>query len=258
MASDKRGKFIVLEGADNTGKSTIATLLSEWLTKEGISNEITRHPGSTPIGKELRKIVKNEKVSIPPIAEGLIMAADNNAFIELILRPSLAAGTWIISDRSNFISSMMYQVQSGASWEELDKIHAATHPNPPKIDILFILRASDGDRVIRKNLKTGASKHDEHFNEQGKHDRFEDRGATYNDGIARSYDRLMEEQHQRLLKFVEHTTEFNDPTPYVFYIDASKPVGVVLDNITETIKTLLLDDPAKKPNNNNNRPNNIR
>lgn len=253
MVEDNRGKFIVLEGADNTGKSTIATLLSEWLTKEGISNEITRHPGSTPLGKELRKVVKNEKVSIPPIAEGLIMAADNNAFIELILKPSLAAGTWIISDRNNYISSMMYQIQSGTSWEDLDNIHKATHPNPPKIDILFILRASDDDRKVRKGLKAGAS---EHFNEHGKHDRFEDRGSSYNEGVAKSYDRLMEEQHERLLKFVEHTVEFKDLTPYVFYIDASKSIGTVLDSIIETIRTLLLE-PANKTENGQDNHNNV-
>lgn len=236
--AEASGRFIVLEGADNTGKSTIATLLSEWLTKNGINNEITRHPGATPLGKELRKVVKNKGVSIPPVAEGLIMAADNSAFMELILKPALEAGTWIIGDRNNFISSMMYQVGSGASWAQLDAIHYATDPKPPMIDVLFILRADDKDRQLRKTLKTGAA---HHFDEEGKHDRFEDRGKDYNEGVARAYERLMEEQHERLLKFVKPTTEFKDPTPQVYYINASKPVGEVLGEITKKIETLLLD-----------------
>jgi len=238
-----RGKFIVLEGADCTGKSTIATLLSEWLAKEGIQNELTHHPGATPIGAELRKIVKSSDFTIPPITEGMIMGADNAAFIELVLKPALEAGTWVVGDRNNFVSSMAYQLESGASLDELTAIHDATCQNPPKIDLLFILRASDDDRQRRKSLKSGAP---QHFNEDGKHDRFEDRGGDYTAGIVRAYERLMEEQSDTLLKFVKPTTELKDPTPRCFYIDASQSVGTVLDNITETIKTLLLEEPAKQ------------
>ena len=64
------------------------------------------------------------------------MAADNNAFIELVLKPALAAGVWVIADRSNYISSLAYQIQSGTTLDELNKIHDATHPNPPKADMM--------------------------------------------------------------------------------------------------------------------------
>jgi dTMP kinase len=237
------GKFIVLEGADCTGKSTIAVLLSEWMAKNNLNNIITRHPGSTAFGQEVRAISKGSKNNIPPIAEGLLMAADNNAFIEDILKPNLNEGTWVIGDRNNFISSMAYQIMSGASFGELDAIHKATHPNPPKIDLLFILRADDEDRNRRQTLKSGGST-EFRGDPNSTDDRYESRGNDYVDGVVRAYDQLMEEQHERLLNFVAPAVEVpkDIPTPRCLYIDASKPVGEVLGAITENIKALLLEE----------------
>ncbi len=225
------GKFIVLEGADYTGKSTVVTLLSEWLLRNSIDNLITRHPGATPVGVALRKLIKEQDVPVPPRAEGLIMAADNAAFIDSVLKPTLATGRWVIGDRNNYISGLVYQIMSGNSLEDLDKIQAATSPaDQPKIDILFVLTA---DAEVRKNRRA--------IRNDGKPDRFEDRGTSYMDGIVRAYERLAEEHQTRLLKFVAATTTVPEPVPRIFYVDAGKPIGAVLDTITDVIKSLLLD-----------------
>lgn len=227
------GKFIVIEGPDLTGKSTIVSALSQWLTAKAITNLVTRHPGSTPVGAALRKLVKEsrlDEVAIPPRTEGLIMAADNAAFIDLILKPQLEQGTWVIGDRNNFISGLVYQIKSGASLTDLDKIQAATAPvDNPKIDALFILTADEDTRKSRKIVRKDATP-----------DRFEDRGQSYMDGVVRAYERLVEEQSERLLKFVKPTTTTPTPAPCAFYIDSTKPVTVVLNSITDIIQNLLL------------------
>ena len=228
------GKLLVVEGVDFVGKSTIVTLLSEWLaTKHGINNIITRHPGATPVGAQLRKFIKESKadeISIPPRTEGLIMAADNSAFIDLVLKPTLDKGQWVVGDRNNYISGLVYQMLSGTSFDDLDKIQAATAPaDQPKIDILFILRADADTRARRRKLRN-----------EGKPDRFEDRGQKYMDDVAAAYDTLAEKQRDRLLKFVASTEMApGEPSPLVFYVDAAKPIGNVMDTITYVIESRL-------------------
>lgn len=224
------GKFIVIEGTDNTGKSTICNMLKVWLDGKGIEALLTKHPGSTQVGQELRRISKQADYTIPPVTEALINAADNSAFIELLLRPALNEGKWVIGDRNNFISSLAYQTQSGASPEELSAVHDATAVNPPKIDALFVLRASKEKRLYRKLLK-GEQKH---------RDRYEDVGS-YSDGIARIYEKLIEERKDDLLKFVkphsEETQMFKN-MPCVWYIDANQDVEDVFASIVDVIETL--------------------
>lgn len=226
------GKFIVIEGPDLTGKSTIVTALSQWLDSKSVGNIITRHPGSTPVGAALRKLVKEsrmDEIAIPPRTEGLIMAADNAAFIDLILKPSLEQGTWVIGDRNNFISGLVYQIKSGASLDDLDKIQDATATDSPKIDALFILTADEDTRRSRKQGRADSTP-----------DRFEDRGQSYMDGVVKAYHHLLSEQSDRLMKFVKPTTTTPTPTPCVFYIDSSKPINAVLNSITDVIQNLLL------------------
>lgn len=225
------GKFIVIEGSDWTGKSTIVAKLSEWLSSKAVNNIVTRHPGATPIGAALRKVLNESKdgdLKVPPRAEGLIMAADNAAFIDLILKPNLNQGTWVIGDRNNFISGLVYQIKSGASLADLDKIQDATGSGQPKIDLLFILKADEDTRDQRRAARS-----------DGKVDRFESRGKSYMDGVVRAYERLAEEQSERLLKFVK-ASEAMPGVPLVFYIDAAKPVDAVLNAIIEVIESMLL------------------
>jgi len=224
-----KGKFIVIEGTDNTGKSTIGKMLQEWLATRDIEAILTKHPGSTPIGRELRKISKETTHTVPPITEALINAADNSAFIELLLNPTLQEGKWVIGDRNNFISSLAYQIQSGASPEDLAAVHAATHKNPAKIDALFILRASKEKRLYRKLLK----------GEQTTRDRYEDVGS-YSDGVARIYERLIEEYSDILSKFVKPHSDIN--LPRVWYIDANQDVNDVFRSIADVIEALDLDN----------------
>ncbi|RUM60163.1 MAG: dTMP kinase, partial [Persephonella sp.] len=64
-----RGKFIVFEGIDGSGKTTQAKKLYEYLKEKGLKTVLTKEPGGTDIGKEIRKILLNKDYNIPPIAE---------------------------------------------------------------------------------------------------------------------------------------------------------------------------------------------
>lgn len=233
----KPGKFIVLEGPDSTGKTTMSQRLAKWLQESaGIDAVWTRHPGATATGKELRKLIVESHHPIDPHTRGLMFAADNSAFIHEVLQPKLAAGTWVIADRSNFISSMAYQIADGATFDALDKIHDATAAGgSPPIDLLMIFRASFETIQRRLALRPESEKSDSYQK------KLADR--KYFDKITNAYASMMEEQSTRLLKFVRPAkSEFTPAnTPRCLYIDANGEQDDVFAAIKEAVKTVMLE-----------------
>ena len=78
------GQFITLEGPDGSGKSTIIKLLGEYLEEKGIDFIMTREPGGTPIGEEIRDIIlDNKNTNMGPETEALLYAASRgNMFMK--------------------------------------------------------------------------------------------------------------------------------------------------------------------------------
>jgi dTMP kinase len=104
-----QGIFIAFEGGEGTGKSTQSKLLQKWLEQEGESVVLSREPGGTDLGKDLRKILLgHETGAISPRAEALLYAADRAHHVFSVIRPGLAEGKVVISDRY-FDSSAAYQ-----------------------------------------------------------------------------------------------------------------------------------------------------
>jgi dTMP kinase len=104
-----QGIFIAFEGGEGTGKSTQSKLLAEWLEQEGESVVLTREPGGTDLGKDLRKILLgHETGAISPRAEALLYAADRAHHVYSVIRPALDRGDVVITDRY-FDSSAAYQ-----------------------------------------------------------------------------------------------------------------------------------------------------
>ncbi len=97
-------RFIAFEGIDGAGKSTQARRVAR-----GLGALLTFEPGDTDLGRELRHLLlHHEAVDPSPRAEALLMAADRAEHCERVIRPALAAGTHVVTDR--FIgSSMAYQ-----------------------------------------------------------------------------------------------------------------------------------------------------
>ncbi len=104
-----QGIFIAFEGGEGTGKSTQSKLLAQWFEQKGESVVLTREPGGTDLGKDLRKILLgHETGAISPRAEALLYAADRAHHVYSVIRPALDRGDVVITDRY-FDSSAAYQ-----------------------------------------------------------------------------------------------------------------------------------------------------
>jgi dTMP kinase len=104
-----KGTFIAFEGGEGTGKSTQSKLLAKWLEQEGETVLLSREPGGTELGKDLRKILLgHETGAISPRAEALLYAADRAHHVFSVIRPGLDRGDVVITDRY-FDSSAAYQ-----------------------------------------------------------------------------------------------------------------------------------------------------
>lgn len=102
------GRFITVEGIDGAGKSSHIEWLREYLTQRGQSVIVTREPGGTPLGESLRSILLNEPMS--PETEMMLMFAARAEHLATVIRPALAQGAWVISDR---FSDATYAYQVG-------------------------------------------------------------------------------------------------------------------------------------------------
>jgi dTMP kinase len=102
------GKFLVLEGGDATGKTTQTGRLAARLRAEGREVLATFEPGGTDLGASLRQLLLDGRATVEPEAEALLMAADRAQHVLEVVRPALARGDWVVSDR--FVpSSLAYQ-----------------------------------------------------------------------------------------------------------------------------------------------------
>jgi dTMP kinase len=102
------GLFITLEGGDGSGKSTQSALLATWLAEQGQTVVLSREPGGTDLGLELREIILHRRGYIAPRAEALIYAADRAHNIATKVRPALERGEVVLQDRY-LDSSVAYQ-----------------------------------------------------------------------------------------------------------------------------------------------------
>ena len=102
------GVFITFEGGDGAGKTTQIDKLRGWLERQGHTVVVTREPGGTDIGVELRNIVLHHRGFLAPRAEALLYAADRAHHIHTVVRPALERGDVVVQDRY-FDSSVAYQ-----------------------------------------------------------------------------------------------------------------------------------------------------
>ena len=100
--------FISFEGIDGVGKSTQIRLAEEYLRARGLDVLTTFEPGGTELGQEIRNLLLHRKGDVAPRAEALLYAADRGHHVATKVRPALAAGKVVISDRY-LDSSVAYQ-----------------------------------------------------------------------------------------------------------------------------------------------------
>jgi len=104
-----RARFISFEGGEGSGKSSHARRLSDWLKTQGREVVTTREPGGTPGAEEIRKLlVQGDAARWEPMTEALLHFAARRDHVTKVIKPALARGAWVISDRFAD-STMAYQ-----------------------------------------------------------------------------------------------------------------------------------------------------
>jgi len=111
------GKFITLEGVDGAGKTTHLEFIKKYLSDLDINFIMTREPGGTLLGEQLREILLHDEMT--PETETLLMFASRNEHIEKVIRPNLLEGKVVISDR---FTDATYAYQAGGKGVKEKKI----------------------------------------------------------------------------------------------------------------------------------------
>jgi dTMP kinase len=125
-SANSPGRFITLEGGEGAGKSTQIQVVKDYLEARGIDVIVTREPGGTTGGQEIRNLlVSGDKDKWSPLSETLLILADRAAHLERVIRPALADGKYVVCDRF-FDSTRAYQGIAGGLG--LEVIHQLQQP----------------------------------------------------------------------------------------------------------------------------------
>lgn len=200
----QRGKYIVIEGGEGSGKSTQAKLLHESFVRSNIQCILAREPGGILESEKIRGILLDKENTLSPITELFLFEAARAEFFKKLVIPSLEEGKSVISDRSGY-SSLAYQGYAGGLDLSLIEIlnKQATFGIKPDLAFIIDIHAEKG---LSKELQA---------------DRFAAKGLEYhtkvNQGfrdIALRYDNntvlvpyienQIEETHQRIRDFVKY------------------------------------------------------
>ncbi len=158
MKLTKSGMLIACEGIDGSGKSTLAKALFAHFSAQHIPVLLTKEPGGTLFGMQLRSILQDPMVKRCSKAEFLLFAADRAQHFQEVIMPALASGTLIISDRLAD-SSLVYQgFGRGLDHAMIEQINMWAMNNH-KADITIYLRVTAQtafDRITQRNEKATA------------------------------------------------------------------------------------------------------
>ena len=171
------GTFITFEGIDGSGKSTQLRLVSNFLREHGCETVLTREPGGTTIGSRLRAALLDANEEVDPLTELLVFAADRAQHVRRVLRPALAAGQVVISDRyadatvayqgagRGFDSSLISQI-----------VELATEGLVPDLTLLFDISVREStSRTMRRS------------NARNKRDRLDIEHADFHERVREAY-----------------------------------------------------------------------
>lgn len=170
QGNNSRGKLIIFEGVEGCGKTTQVNLTADWLRSRGFDVVVTREPGGTDLGIELRKILLDSPVgAVAPLAELLLYAADRAQHVERDLKPQLEAGKIILCDR--FIdSTVAYQgFGRGLDLGVIEKLNAIATAGLERDLVLWLdikpevgLQRKQGNKNLEKLDRIEQEKNDFH------------------------------------------------------------------------------------------------
>lgn len=198
-------KFITFEGMDGAGKSTHLAWFADALRQHGPDVVVTREPGGTPLGEQLREILLNQPMSIG--TEALLMFAARLEHIEQVIKPALRAGKWVISDRFSDASFAYQGGGRGLDWDKLSQLEQWVHPDlQPDLTLFFDVPVE----VARQRLANNTSL-----------DRFEQEQADFFERVRAGYHRRVRQNPQRYI-----------------VIDAAQTMNVVKQQLEDIVLSL--------------------
>src|SRR5687768_10670383 len=154
-----QGKFITFEGIDGSGKSTQLRMLAGDLRQRGIDVITTHEPGGTPLGRRLREAFLETEETVAPIAELLLFAADRAQHVEFLIRPALAAGRTVISDRYADATYAYQGAGRGFSEDTVNEIiKLATGGLKPDLTLFFDISVENALRRMEERHEIGAGR----------------------------------------------------------------------------------------------------
>jgi dTMP kinase len=217
------GFYVIFEGGDGAGKSStmkavaaeVKNRLKEYNTSFAL--HMTHHPGSTPLGAHMRKLVKfseeiDPNITIDNLSRQLLYMVDTVSFVNQILRPALAADEWVFADRSSFISALVYGVADGLNLEEID--HLFQIITPPKANRLYVLQCP---------WTVGA----ERLRQRAVLDHFDRKPPEFFEKVEDIYNNLLTGSAERTM-LVSKSVALQD----VIYVDSTLPFAQVVNYIT--------------------------
>jgi dTMP kinase len=174
-----RGKYIVIEGGDGTGKTTQADLLQKYLESQGKKVIHLKEPGGSPIAEAIRSVILDGTLPRTPMTNILLFTANRHELWHDKIKPALDAGTWVIATR-NYWSTLVYQgYGEGMDQSVITAVTSAftdaQYMNP---DYAMILTIDDLTEAKKRVAKRG---------ELEKPDPFEIRGLDFQQIISDGY-----------------------------------------------------------------------
>ena len=204
------GVFITLEGIEGAGKSTVADWLRQWLTERGLAVRLTREPGGTALAERVRQIVLergSEQVSAD--AETLLMFAARAIHLDNLVRPALAAGEWVLSDRFTDATRAYQGAGRGIDPEWIEALAARVHAGlAPQCTLLLDVPVELG--LARARARRGQS------------DRIEAETQAFFERVRAGYLALAQREPQRIC-----------------LIDAAAPVDSVREQVVAALRPWL-------------------
>lgn len=181
-----RGRFITFEGIDGAGKSTHLAWAQQLLQGMHIKHVVTREPGGTPLGEQLRELLLGSGQPIHSETEALMIFAARRQHLEEVIQPALQRGDWVLCDRFTDASFAYQGGGSGVPKCKLEALETWTHPHlQPDLTLFFDVSAEVGrERVAR--IKSP--------------DRFEREGAAFFARVRDAYLDRMRAAPQRITR----------------------------------------------------------
>ncbi len=154
-----RGKFITFEGIDGSGKSTQLRMLASELLMKGFEVLTTCEPGGTPLGRRLREAFLETEENVSPLAELLLFAADRAQHVNFLVKPALAEGKIVISDRYADATFAYQGAGRGFPEDVINQvIEIATEGLNPDLTLFFDLPVEKAAMRTNSRNETGEQK----------------------------------------------------------------------------------------------------